>query len=241
MKLGQNFLIDERVADRQIKYADLKKDDVVLEIGAGYGILTKKMAKISKVVAIEIDSKLIERLRNIPNVHVIHGDALKLNFDEIEFNKIVSNLPYHISSPITFKILKSNFELAVLMYQKEFARRLVAQPGTKDYSRLTIMAHFMADFELLEEVPPFAFRPIPKVSSCIVRVKPRGKRFDVDEKLFGDVVRAIFMHRRKKIKNALALEGFRIKDVPYGEYRGEQLNPEKISYIVKFISEHGYI
>lgn len=240
MRLGQNFLIDERVASRQVKYANLKKDDVILEIGAGYGILTKKMAKIAKVIAIEIDERFIESLEKIPNVDVIHADALKIDFNELDFNKIVSNLPYQISSPITFKILESEFELAILMYQKEFAARLTARPGSKDYSRLTVMAHYKADFELLEEVPPEAFRPIPKVASCIVKVKPIGRRFDVDEKIFERVTKAIFMHRRKKIKNALALEGMP-SHVPYGDYRAEQLSPEQIAYIAKFVSKHGLV
>ena len=238
MKLGQNFLVDERVAERQIKYADLNKDDVILEIGAGNGILTKKMAKIARVIAIEIDSRFINSLKKIENVEVIHGDALKVDFDKLDFNKVVSNLPYNISSPITFKLLETKFDLAILMYQKEFAARLVAKPNTKDYSRLTVMAYMKADFQLLEEVPPRAFRPVPKVSSYIVRVVPVRKRFDVDEELFKEVTRALFIHRRKKIKNALRLAGFDIENPPYGNYRVEQISPEQIAYITDFISKH---
>ena len=241
MKLGQNFLIDERVASRQIKYAELNKNDVVLEIGAGYGILTKKIAKIARVIAIEIDSRFIQSLKKIPNVEVIHADALKVDFNELNFNKVISNLPYQISSPITFKLLDADFELAILMYQKEFAARLIAKPGSKDYSRLTVMAYYKADFELLEEVPPKAFKPMPKVASCIVRVKPIGKRFSVDEKIFERVTKSIFQHRRKKIKNALASEGISIEKIPYGDYRAEQLSPEQIAYIANFISEHGIV
>jgi len=238
MKLGQNFLVDERVAARQIEYANLSKDDVVLEIGAGNGILTRKMAKIAKVIAIEIDPRFIDALKKIENVEVIHADALKVDFNKLNFNKVVSNLPYNISSPITFKLLSSKFELAILMYQKEFAARLVAKPNTKDYSRLTVMAYMKADFELLEEVPPQAFRPIPKVSSYIVKVTPVEKRFDVDEKLFERVTRALFMHRRKKIKNALMLANLYVENLPYEDYRVEQLSPEQIAYITKFISKH---
>ena len=172
------------------------------------------------------------------NVEVIHGDALKIDFSKLDFNKVVSNLPYNISSPITFKLLECKFDLAILMYQKEFAARLIAKPGSKDYSRLTVMAGMKANFELLEEVPPRAFRPVPKVSSYIVKVVPVGRRFSVDETLFGKVVKALFMHRRKKIKNALMLSGFYVDGIPYADYRVEQLSPEQIAYITNFISKH---
>ena len=239
MKLGQNFLIDKRVAERQIKYANLKKDDVVLEIGAGYGILTKRIARIAKVIAIEIDERFIESLQQIRNVEVIHADALAIDLNDFDFNKVISNLPYKISSPITFKLLDRGFELAILMYQKEFASRLVAKPGSKEYSKLSVMAYYKANFELLEEVPPKAFRPIPKVSSCIVKVVPIGRRFDVDEKIFYRVTDALFKHRRKKIKNALSIEGFDFDTIPYGEKRVEQLEPEKIAYIANYLTKYG--
>lgn len=239
MKLGQNFLIDKRVAERQIKYANLKKDDIVLEIGAGYGILTKRIARIAKVIAIEIDERFIESLQQIRNVEVIHADALAIDLNDFYFNKVISNLPYKISSPITFKLLDRGFELAILMYQKEFASRLVAKPGSKEYSKLSVMAYYKANFELLEEVPPKAFRPIPKVSSCIVKVVPIGRRLDVDEKIFYRVTDALFKHRRKKIKNALSIEGFDFDTIPYGEKRVEQLEPEKIAYIANYLTKYG--
>jgi len=237
MKLSQNFLIDEGVAERQISYACLKDGDVVLEIGAGNGILTRRMAKIAKVIAIELDERFISRLKKIKNVEVIHGDALKIDFREIEFNKVVSNIPYHISSPLTFKLLEKKFDLGILMYQKEFAERLAAKPGSRQYSRLSVMAYAKADVEILETVPKKAFRPVPKVDSCIVKIVPIGKRFEVNEKLFKRVVKALFAHRRKKIKNALLLEGLidKEKAIPFGEERIEHIEPEKIVEICKVI------
>ena len=239
MKFSQHFLIDERVAERQIKYADLQPDDVVLEIGAGNGILTRKIAKVAKVIAIEIDERFIEKLSKIKNVDVIHGDALKVDFNELDFNKVISNIPYHISSPLTFKLLDSHFEQAILMYQKEFAERMVAKAGSRQYSRLSVMVYYRADCEILEYVPRHAFRPTPKVDSCIVRLKHIGRRFDVNEEIFEEVTRALFSHRRKKIKNALLMEGIVSKEnidaLPFIEERVEHLTPEQIAELVRKI------
>lgn len=241
MKLSQHFLIDERIADRIVKYADLNENDIVLEIGAGNGILTKRIANISKVIAIEIDKRFIERLRRIKNVEVINADVMKINLENLEFNKVVSNLPYHISSPITFKLLEVPFDSAILMYQKEFAERLVAKPGSKKYGRLSVMAYYKADCEILEYVPKEAFFPKPEVDSCIVKLTPIGKRFNVNEKLFDKVVKALFGHRRKKIKNALLLDKLveknEVERLPYMDMRAEQLEPEKIAELCNKIEE----
>lgn len=241
MKLSQNFLIDERVAERQIKYADLNEKDVVLEIGAGKGILTKKIAKIAKVIAVEIDKKFISILKNIDNVEVINEDFLKLDLNELNFNKVISNIPYHISSPITFKLLEKKFEMGILMYQKEFAERMVAIPGTKNYSRLSVMVYYRADCFLLEKVPKSAFYPVPKVDSYMVKIIPVGRRFEVDENLFERVVKSLFCHRRKKIKNSLVIDGLLSKEdaekIIYGDRRGDSLTPEEIAELCMKMEE----
>ena len=206
-RAGQEHVIDPRVLERMVAYAELSRSDVVLEIGAGIGNLTRLLAeRAGRVVAIERDPRLIEilqeQVKGSKNIEVIHGDALEVEFPP--FNKVVANLPYPISSEITFKLLEHPFELAVLMYQKEFAERLVAKPGSREYSRLTVMAGYRATIELLEEVPPSAFFPRPKVASAVVRLTPRAKPFEVvDEQLFSNVVRALFQHRRKRVRNAL--------------------------------------
>ncbi len=238
---GQNFLVDNRIADRQIEYASLSDKDVVLEIGAGYGVLTKRIAqKAKKVIAVEIDRSLADSLKSIPNADIICDDVLNIDFSHLEFNKVIANLPYQISSPVTFKLLEKNFELGVLMYQKEFADRLVAKPGSKDYSRLSVMASYAADWEILEVVPPSAFRPRPKVYSAIVRVIPGKPKFEVeDEKIFFEVTRALFSHRRKKIKNSLVIGGIISPDevgvVLHGEKRVEELSPHEIGEISDMI------
>ncbi|MBC7080731.1 MAG: ribosomal RNA small subunit methyltransferase A [Thermoplasmatales archaeon] len=240
MRFSQNFLIDEGVADRQVSYANLNENDVVLEIGAGNGILTKRIAKIAKVIAIEIDERFIPKLKNIKNVEIINADITELDLKDIYFNKVISNIPYHISSEITFKLLEKKFDLGILMYQKEFAERLVARDG-KNYSRLSVMVYSKADVEILEFVSRKAFRPTPKVDSCIVKIVPIGKRFSIDDKIFEEVVRVLFSHRRKKIKNSLSLCGLLSKEeaekIDVADLRVEELSPEKIAEICRIVEE----
>lgn len=219
--LGQNYLIDKNKRDQIIGFGDLTKEDVVLEIGPGIGTLTTELsAKAKKVIAIEQDSVIFkileERLEqeNIDNVELINGDALNVDFPK--FNKIVSNLPYQISSPITFKFLDYDFDSAVLMYQKEFANRMNGKVGTKDYSRLAAMLYFKCDVETLTGVSSESFIPKPKVDSSVVRLTPKipelnGKlsNIQIDEidedtfKTYSNFTKALFQHRNKKARNAL--------------------------------------
>ena len=207
--LGQNYLIDDFKRKKIIEYAKLTKDDTVLEIGPGIGTLTIELAKkAGKVIAIEQDSAIFNILKKrlekekIDNVELINGDAVKVDFPE--FNKIVSNLPYQISSPISFKFLNHDFELAILMYQKEFADRMNGKVGTKQYSRLSAMLYFKANVKFLTKVSPESFIPSPKVDSSVVELKPKESKIaDDDFKIYSKVVKALFQHRNKKARNAL--------------------------------------
>ena len=207
--LGQNYLIDRNKRDQIINFANLTKDDVVLEIGTGIGTLTIELAKkAGKVIAIEQDTKianiLSERLKEekIDNVELINDDALNVDFPK--FNKIVSNLPYQISSPITFKFLNYDFDLAVLMYQKEFASRMNGKVGSKDYSRLSAMLYFKCDVETLTDVSSESFIPKPKIDSTVVKLTPKENKISKDEfKVYSNYTKALFQHRNKKIRNAL--------------------------------------
>lgn len=203
---GQNYLVDKNVLSSIIQSADLSTKDIVLEVGAGIGNLTIPLAKnAGKVIAVEQDrtiaSILVKRLKElqIANVEVIIGDATKIKFPK--FNKVVANLPYKISSPITFKILKYDFEFAILMYQLEFAERMIAKPGDSNYSRLSVMINFYTYIEMLFKVSNNVFLPKPKVSSAVVKLTPKNE-VDVDEFL-SNVTRALFQHKRKKVRNAL--------------------------------------
>ncbi len=242
-KLGQNFLIDRQVADGEVGYADLKKEDIVLEIGPGKGILTKLLAKIAKkVIAIEIDSLLVEQLKlDLPdNVILINADALKIDFKALPaFNKIVSNLPFQISSPITFKFLEYPLSKAVLIYQKDFADRMVANPGTKDYSRLSVGIYYKAYCRILETVSKKCFFPVPKVDSCIVELIPReNPPFAVlNERFFFDLTKELFNHRRKKIRNTLKEFCDSLENIPYLNKRVEELRPEQIGELSNLLFE----
>ena len=207
--LGQNYLIDKNKRDQIINFGNIDENDIILEIGTGIGTLTIEIAKkAKKVIAIEQDKNicdiLAERLKyeKIDNVELINDDALKVEFPK--FNKIISNLPYQISSPITFKFLDYDFDLAILMYQKEFAERMNGEVGTKNYSRLSAMLHFKCDVEKLTDVSSESFIPKPQIDSTVVKLTPKENKIsDEDFKVYSKFTKALFQHRNKKIKNAL--------------------------------------
>jgi 16S rRNA (adenine1518-N6/adenine1519-N6)-dimethyltransferase len=247
--LGQNFLIDKNIAEREVNHAKISKKDVVLEVGPGKGILTFLLAeKAKEVISIEIDEKIVKNLRNrLPeNVTLIHKDALKVDFDALpKFNKIVSNLPFQISSPITFKLLDYDFNLAILVYQKEFAKRMIATPGSKDYSRLSVNVYYKAKCELLEKIPKTCFKPPPKVDSCSIKLfrKKTPPFFVVNKDFFTDLTRILFNYRRKKIKKILNdFYGMEKKEIPFLNNRVEELTPEQIgnlsNILYKIISKN---
>ena len=242
-RLGQNFLVDDKILDRIIQYASVNKSDRVLEIGAGLGFLTERLAKkADQVIAVEIDSRLTKiltkRLRRYGNVIILEGDILKIK--PPEFDKVVSVPPYSISSPLLFWLLRKDFEIAVLTFQEEFSRRLVAPAGTKDYGRLTISVYYHAEAKLLETIPKEAFWPMPKVNSAIVRLKPRGMPFYVEDKEeFSNFVRDIFTQRNKKLRNAVYTYLNRLgvskkeaveiaNSIPFFQRRTRELMPEEL-------------
>lgn len=244
---GQYILMDEEVINRQINHAGLSKNETVLEIGAGLGALTFKLAeKAGKVVAIEKDPRMFSYLKSkIPsNVELIIADVMKIELPN--FDVVVSNLPYQISSPVTFKLLNRRFRKAILMFQKEFAQRMTAKSGEKGYSRLSVNVYYKAKARILEFVSRNAFYPVPEVDSAIVELVPREPPFQViNEETFFKVVDTLFSQRRKKIKNALmnlVTEEIRetgkfsksslkeiIQELPFRDERVERLSPEKIA------------
>ncbi len=236
---GQNFLIDGRVADRHIAYAGIREGDRVLEVGPGLGILTERMADLPcELTCIELDDILAEYISQTfgDRLMLIHGDAVKVDFPE--FDVFVSNLPYSVSTPIIFKLLDHRFRTAVVMVQKEFADRMVADVGSPDYSRLTVNLFYRADCEVMETVPASRFNPRPKVDSALVRITPRKAPFDViDERLFFKVTEITFNHRRKKIGTSLKAAGLLRPewDVPYLDERVENLRPAEIAEIADAI------
>lgn len=207
-RLGQNFMVDDHFLRLISSYAALTRSDIVLEVGAGFGFLTRLLAqKSKKVIAVEMDTCLTKILQtelvDLHNVEFIEGDILKAVVPP--YNKVVSNPPFSISSPLLFWFLNKPFDLAVLTFQKEFARRLNAPTGSRDYSRLTVSTYYRADVELLDDVPKEAFYPPPDVDAAIVRLKPKKLLpFKLkDEKVFDEVVRTLFTQRNRKVRKAI--------------------------------------
>jgi 16S rRNA (adenine1518-N6/adenine1519-N6)-dimethyltransferase len=206
-RLGQNFAVDLGMLQRFVSHASLTEDDVVLEVGPGFGFLTRFLSsKCKKVIAVEIDPQLVSFLRtqlhSLKNIELIEGDILKISLPS--FNKVVSAPPYSISSPLIFRLLEQQFDWAVLILQKEFAERLGASVGTKDYGRLTVNVYYRAEVELLEVVPRIMFYPPPDVDSMMVRLKPRTAPFHVDdEETFFGLIRTLFTQRNRKVRNGL--------------------------------------
>ena len=207
-RLGQNFVIDRALLQKMISYASVSREDTVLEVGAGLGFLTKLLSPACKrVIAVEVDPKLTKilrnELRNLRNVNLIEGDVLNVSVPQ--FNKVVSTPPYSISSLLLFWLLERNFDCAVLTFQKEFAERLTAPVGSRNYGRLTVGTYYRAEAELLDPVPRSMFYPPPDVDSTVVRLKPREEPpFSVeDEEAFFELVRTLFNQRNKKVRNAI--------------------------------------
>ena len=232
---GQNFLTDGRVADRHIKYAEIEKGDRILEVGPGLGVLTKRLLETEgTLTCIELDETLADYIEGEygDRLTLIRGDAVKVPFPE--FDRFVSNLPYSVSTPIIFKLLEYPFKKGVVMVQQEFGDRMVADVGSPDYSRLTVNLFYRADCEILEHVPASAFKPQPKVDSCLVAITPRPAPFTVeDEATFFKVVEVCFGQRRKKISTALKNARMIPKDakIPYADERIEHLRPVEIAEI----------
>ena len=206
-KRGQHFIIDQKVVERQAAYADLRASDLVYEIGAGLGALTEEIAsRGSELVSIEIDDRLLKvishRFNEQRNVSLLKADAL--SFEMRRPNKVVSNIPYNLSSQITFKILESEFDVAVLAYQSDFAKRMAAKAGSKEYGRLSVNVYYRASVEILDKISRDSFFPIPLVDSAIVRLKRKEPPFSVDnERFFFKVLRELFPYRNQMLRKVL--------------------------------------
>ncbi|MEM4699367.1 MAG: 16S rRNA (adenine(1518)-N(6)/adenine(1519)-N(6))-dimethyltransferase RsmA [Candidatus Nezhaarchaeales archaeon] len=199
-RLGQSFTVDPFLINDLIRYAEVGPSDEVLEIGGGIGCLTRALAyRAKKVISIEVDPKLAMALRELAsdlnNVEVIEGDFLEMKGMNID--KVVSTAPYSIASPLILKLVKDfKFKVAILTFQLEFAKRLVAEPGSADYGRLTVVTRAYADVKLLRYVSRRSFYPTPNVDSAVVEVRPRERCFEVNES-FLRLVERLFSQRNK--------------------------------------------
>ena len=216
--LGQNFLLDSTVLDEITDAAEIT--DGVLEIGPGFGVLTKRLSQTAdKVVTVEIDSRLIPvlnfTLADCNNVKIIEGDILKLDVKELisrEFGhkkiSIAANLPYYITTPILTSLIEAKLPVKniVVMVQKEVAQRIVAKPGKKDYGAITVLCGYYTNPRIVCTVPAASFYPAPKVDSAVLCMEVLDKPpvLVKDEKLFFKVVKSAFLHRRKTLLNCLS-------------------------------------
>ena len=214
-RFGQHFLEAAWVA-RLVELVAPAADDTFLEVGPGRGALTRVLApRVARLVCIEIDRDLADRLRTSapPNVEVVTGDVLATDLAAVLGTspgaRVIGNLPYNIASPILFKLVHAvdggaGFVDATVMLQREVANRLAASPGSADYGALAIQASRVAEVTSLLTLPPGAFRPPPKVTSAVVRMRFVLPRVDVgDVGTFERLVRGAFLQRRKMIQNAL--------------------------------------
>lgn len=215
--LGQNFLIDPNTLRKIVDAADLSRDDIILEIGAGIGTLTEALASLAgHVTTVEIDKKLTpvldETLAGLDNITILNKDAMDLKPKEVGFagkraNKFVANLPYGIAAPLLLKILSefANIDTGIAMVQKEIADRIMAKPGSKNYSSFTVKLQYFSRAKSLLAVSRHVFMPAPNVDSAVIRLdrleKPPVKTDR--EKLFS-LISAGFSQRRKQLANALS-------------------------------------
>lgn len=208
--LDQYFLINENTTQRIVRYGKIKPEETVLEIGPGLGFLTKQIAeKAGQVVTIEkdkdLEKTLKEQLEQYSNVKYIWDDCLEVEFPD--FDKVISSLPYSISAPFTFKLLKHDFQKAVLIYQKEFGEKMVAEPGDSNYGRLSVMVQTYSKPKLREVIPRRNFYPKPDVDSALIELKPKSKQKDAK---YDEFIREIFRYRNKNLDNAVE-HGFGIE------------------------------
>ena len=215
-KLGQNFLISQEIVEEIIQKSKITKDDVIIEIGPGLGTLTKALIEnAKKVYAIELDPNMVDILKGRflnDNLEIIYGDVLKTDLNELIKNesnvKVVANLPYYITTPILMKLLEERYKIKsiTVMVQKEVGERLCAKPGGKEYGAITITTNYYSEPNIIIDVPKENFYPSPEVDSCVIKLDVLKKpSVNVnDEKLFFEIIRNGFNHRRKTIANSLS-------------------------------------
>ena len=243
--LGQNFLIDDNIARKIVRMADIHPGDVVLEIGPGRGAITKHLVKQAKhVIAVEVDKraallleKMFERDCETHRLLIERGDILEVDLLKISRKfrdnlRVIGNIPYYITSPILFKVIEQREVVRdlTMLVQLEVGKRIVAKPNTKDYGILSVFCQFYATPKLFFKIPPTAFFPEPNVVSVLLRLDfTRRPAYElVDENIFTTVVRSTFGKRRKTLRNGLRyshLDGLDVAKLKFNL----NLRPEQLS------------
>jgi len=238
-KLGQHFLTNSDVIDFMIETAELNENDVVLEVGAGYGSLTHLLAeKAGSVIAVEKDPRLYcalsAKTNGLKNILLIEGDVFKVALPK--FNKVVSSLPYSVSTKFLKWLLRRNFESAVLVLQREFAQKLVSQPRSRSYCKLTPLISREMDVKVIKHVPPKAFKPPPRVNSCVVKITRKTHDINLNfQDFYEKMLNYLFSMKRKlaapsvtRFAEENGLKGFQSL---VGSKRVCELTPEELEQI----------
>lgn len=264
--LGQNFLIDNSVIEEIINNSNIGKEDLVIEIGPGLGVLTNRLLQEAKyVISVELDPRMVDILQdrfssNIDNgqLEIINDDILKVDLQRIieekkpsiKHVKIVANLPYYISTPIIIKLLENRLSIdeIIVMVQKEVAERLIARTGSREAGTITYLVEYYAQAESVVKVPKESFIPSPKVESEVIKLKVRKqpKIAIKDEKILFNIIQKSFMQRRKTLSNALVNSHIMADKTSVEEMlntlgldknvRGESLTLEQFGAISDYIS-----
>lgn len=264
--LGQNFLIDNSVIEEIINNSNIGKEDLVIEIGPGLGVLTNRLLQEAKyVISVELDPRMVDILQdrfssNIDNgqLEIINDDILKVDLQRIieekkpsiKHVKIVANLPYYISTPIIIKLLENRLSIdeIIVMVQKEVAERLIARTGSREAGTITYLVEYYAQAESVVKVPKESFIPSPKIESEVIKLKVRKqpKIAIKDEKILFNIIQKSFMQRRKTLANALVNSHIMADKTSVEEMlntlgldknvRGESLTLEQFGEISDYIS-----
>ena len=251
-RFGQNYLLDQNILNKIIKEIDPKPEEQIIEIGPGQGALTNKLLeKITTLTAVEIDKRVAADLRiKFPELKLIIDDFVNLNLNELKTTKnkrlrILGNIPYNLTSPILFHLIKFNdiVQDSVLMVQHEVAKRMSAAKGTKDYGILSVILKYFADVKYCFKVSPNVFYPKPKVDSAVVHIRFKDIEISEAEKQnFINIVKASFGNRRKTLKNSLGNSIF--KELNFAasgidlSLRAEQLDVDDFIRLAEFTRKY---
>lgn len=247
-RFGQNYLIDQNILNKIVNEIDPRPEDQIVEIGPGQGALTAKFfEKLPALTAVEIDKRVADELRlKFPQLKLIVEDFINLSLNELRTNKnkklrIAGNIPYNLTSPILFHLIKFNDIIldTVLMVQYEVAKRMTSSIGTKDYGILSVILKYFTDVKYCFKVSHNVFYPKPKVDSAVVHLRFKDLKISEEEKQgFINIVKASFGNRRKTLKNSLSNSIF--KELNFADsgidlsLRAEQLDVNDFIRLAEF-------
>lgn len=247
-RFGQNFLQDDNILNKIVREINPQRDDLIIEIGPGYGALTQKLLSSTKnLIAIEIDSELVRSLKEkFPQLQLINEDFLEIDLSKLSAEgkkiRIVGNIPFNITSPILFKLIENNklIEDAVFMVQLEVAKRMTAEKDTKDYGILAVVLKYFTVTELCFKISPNVFYPKPKIYSALVHICFKEiTESEKEQRLFIDIVKAAFGNRRKILKNSLSNSIFHEIDFSNSgvdlSLRAENLNVDDFIKLTRYV------